>query len=445
MSFMTGTLRTLTSPRPLPRILRRLSFTLAIGALAFGTRFGLDAVQPPVVAPITLDLALPAEGTSELSLGPEAAAEAMNAPEYQEVSVRRGDTVGAIFARLGIEAEQLQAILALGKPTAGLKRLHPGDRFRFRTDDAGAITELVFDPDPLHRLTVTAVKGGFSAQLAERPQERRTTQAAGVITSSLFADASAAGLSNTMILRFAKLFGWDIDFAQDLQEGDRFVVLYDEYYVDGQKLRDGEILAAEFSNGGKTYRALRYTRADGSADYYAPSGKTLRKALLRTPLDFTRITSGFSLKRRHPILNTLRAHKGVDYAAPTGTPVRAASDGRIAFAGRKGGYGNTVILKSGKQYSTLYGHLSRFARGLRPGRAVKQGETIGYVGATGLATGPHLHYEFQVNGVPRNPLAMKHLEPEPLRAQELARFRAQSQPLLAQLSLIGRLMVASAQ
>jgi murein DD-endopeptidase MepM/ murein hydrolase activator NlpD len=444
MSFMTRSRSALTSPRHMPRLSRRLLPPLTIGIVALGVWFGLDT-RPYAAEHAHIELALPAEGESELGLGPDAAAEATNAPEYQEVSVRRGDTVGAIFARLGIEADQLQGILALGKPTACLKRLHPGDHFRFRTDDTGAITELVFDSDPLHRLTVTAVNGGFSAQMVEQPQERRVSQAAGVITSSLFADASAAGLSDAMTLRLAKLFGWDIDFAQDLQEGDRFVVLYDEYYVDGQKLRDGEIIAAEFINAGKTYRALRYVRADGTADYYAPSGKTLRRALLRTPVDFTRITSGFSLRRRHPILNTLRAHKGVDYAAPTGTPVRAASDGRITFAGRKGGYGNTLILQSGKHYSTLYGHLSRFARGLRAGRTVKQGETIAYVGATGLATGPHLHYEFLVNGVHRNPLGVKQMDAEPLSGRELAAFRAKTQPLLAQLALIGRLMVASAQ
>ncbi len=244
---------------------------------------------------------------------------------------------------------------------------------------------------------------------------------------------SAVGGHDSTTLALADLFAWDIDFVNDIQPGDTFTVTYEEIYDHGKYVEDGPILAARFVNDGHQYLAVRYVSPDGHAGYYTPDGRSLRKAFLRAPLEFTRVSSPFSLHRRHPILNLIRAHKGVDYAAPIGTPVRAAGDGRVIFAGRKGGYGNVVELDHAHGIMTVYGHLSRFARGLRVGEHVAQGAVIAYVGMTGLATGPHLHYEFRVNGVYKNPQTVSLPDAVPIDAALRADFLAQTGPLLGSL------------
>jgi murein DD-endopeptidase MepM/ murein hydrolase activator NlpD len=254
----------------------------------------------------------------------------------------------------------------------------------------------------------------------------------GRITSSLFKTVNDAGASDAVALQLAEVFRYDIDFAQELQPGDTFTIVLEKIWRDGQFLRDGDIVAAEFVNNGRTYRAVRYTTPDGRTEYYTPDGRSLRKAFLLSPVQFTRISSGFGM-RRHPVLNTLRAHKGVDYAAPIGTPIRAAGDGRITFRGVKGGYGNVVVLAHANGVETVYGHMRGFATGTFVGKRVKQGELIGYVGMSGLATGPHLHYEYRVNGVHRNPASIKTLPAEPISARNRADFDAKSRSLLAQL------------
>ncbi len=243
-------------------------------------------------------------------------------------------------------------------------------------------------------------------------------------------------------MELAAIFGWDVDFALDIRAGDSFTVVYEELYLNGEKLRDGDILAAEFNNRGKRYRAIRYQDPRGRTEYYSPDGKNMRKAFLRTPVAFTRISSRFSLGRKHPILHHIRAHKGVDYAAPRGTPIKATGDGKIVFRGRKGGYGNTIIIQHGGRYSTLYAHMSRFARSLRTGRRVRQGQVIGYVGSTGLATGPHLHYEFRINGAHHNPLTVRLPDASPLPRKYRRNFKASTAPYLAQLDLLKRNMLA---
>jgi murein DD-endopeptidase MepM/ murein hydrolase activator NlpD len=236
-------------------------------------------------------------------------------------------------------------------------------------------------------------------------------------------------------MELAGIFGWDIDFALDIREGDQFAVLYEGLYLDGERIGTGNILAAEFTNQGKLYRAVRYTDARGHTDYYAPDGHSMRKTFLRTPVSFTRISSRFNSGRKHPILNRIRAHKGVDYAAATGTPVKATGNGKIVLRGKKGGYGNTVVIQHGSSYSTLYAHLNNFARGKTVGSRVQQGEIIGYVGSTGLATGPHLHYEFRVNGVHRNPLTVKLPDAAPLPKKFREDFKLATENLIAQLEL----------
>jgi murein DD-endopeptidase MepM/ murein hydrolase activator NlpD len=231
----------------------------------------------------------------------------------------------------------------------------------------------------------------------------------------------------------ANVFGYDIDFAQDIVKGDQFEVLYEEKVVEGSVVGTGNFLAARFTNRGKAYTAVRFTNKQGHSSYYNAQGMSLRKAFLRTPVDFARISSRFSTGRKHPILNKIRAHQGVDYAAPRGTPIKAAGDGKVILAGRKGGYGNTVILRHGNSYQTLYAHMNGFAKGIRNGTAVKQGQVIGYIGTTGLSTGPHLHYEFQINGRHVDPLAQKKLMADPIANAEKAKFIKMSQPLMARM------------
>jgi murein DD-endopeptidase MepM/ murein hydrolase activator NlpD len=246
-----------------------------------------------------------------------------------------------------------------------------------------------------------------------------------------------------MTMELAGIFGWDIDFALDIRKGDQFTVLYEELYLDGERIGNGDILAAEFINQGRRYQAVRYTDAGGKTDFYSLDGKSMRKAFLRTPVEFSRISSGFSLGRKHPILNKIRAHKGVDYAAATGTPIKATSNGKIVHRGKKGGYGNTIIIQHGTKYSTLYAHMSKFRGGLKTGSHVKQGQVIGYIGSSGLATGPHLHYEFRVDGVHRDPLKVKLPGSEPLDSKYLADFSRKAESLLAQLDLVRNVQVAA--
>jgi murein DD-endopeptidase MepM/ murein hydrolase activator NlpD len=251
----------------------------------------------------------------------------------------------------------------------------------------------------------------------------------------LFVAARAAGLKPETILQLAnEIFGWEIDFALDIRPGDRFSLTYEQKYRNDKHIGDGRILAAEFVNDGETHRAIYYTSADDKIrDYFTPDGRSTRRQFLRAPLDFTRVSSNFNLRRRHPILNVIRAHQGVDYAAPTGTVIKAAGDGRVSFIGTRGGYGRVVILEHGGGVSTLYGHMSRFARGLRRGERVKQGETIGHVGSSGAATGPHLHYEYRVNGRHKNPRTVPLPSAAPIPAQYRADFQTKADLLLADL------------
>ena len=243
-----------------------------------------------------------------------------------------------------------------------------------------------------------------------------------------------AMVEDKLIMELASIFGWDIDFVLDIRENDSFKMLYEEMFLDGEKIGTGNILAAEFTNKKKTYTAVRYVDAKGDAQYFAPNGDTMRKEFLRTPIEFARISSHFNLRRKHPILNKIRAHKGTDYAAPRGTPIRSAGDGKVVFAGVKGGYGKTIIIQHGQSYRTLYAHLKGYRKGIRVGKRVKQGQTIGYVGSSGLATGPHLHYEFHVNGRVRNPVTVKLPKAKAVAKAERPRFEKQIAPLVEQLS-----------
>ncbi len=353
---------------------------------------------------------------------------------WQTLKVRRGDNLYLIFKRLGLSSALVHRIMRADEASV-LKNLLPGQELHILLED-GAFRELIYDIDPTHALRIRSADERFSAEIAASELETRIATAAATISSSLFEAAQDAGLSDRLTLQLVHLFGWDIDFALDIREGDRFALIFEEQFKDGEKVRDGTIVAAEFVNRGKTYLAVRYTNAEGYTDYYSEGGQSMRKAFLRTPLDFTRISSRFSLKRKHPILNRIRAHRGVDYAAPYGTPVRATGDGIITRVGENGGYGNSIMLKHGGQYSTVYAHLSRFARGIKRGVRVHQGQIIANVGATGLATGPHLHYEFRINGVHRNPLTVTLPKAMQIPGAQLAEFKASTRPIIAQLGAI---------
>ncbi len=353
--------------------------------------------------------------------------------QLHEVKVKRGDTLSAIFSRLRLSHTDLHNIMALKNETRELKRLVPGQAFRLWLHD-GEVQELEYVKDQLHSLKVSRIPDGFEAQQITRSTDRRVAFSEGEIQSSLFEAAMASGLSNSLTMELASVFGWDIDFVLDMRRGDHFRVIFEEQYLDGKKVGEGPILAAEFINQGKTYQAVRYVDSKGRGDYFTPTGMSMRKAFIRTPVDFTRIASRFG-KRKHPVLNRMRVHKGVDYAARTGTPIKASGDGKVVYRGRKGGYGRTVIVQHGGRYSTLYAHMSSYRRKVRVGSRVKQGQIIGYVGQSGLATGPHLHYEFRVNGVHRNPLTVRLPNAQPIATQFKADFLAHAERMMTQLKI----------
>ncbi len=364
--------------------------------------------------------------------------------QWQEFVVKSGDSLARLFQRAGIRPQQLDEMMKSGDAVKKLRKIFPKDTIRILSDDAGNLQALRYEVNHQTYLLVERDdQNRLSAALHKYTIETRQKYAQGVIDSSLFEAAYTAGISDSTIMELAGIFGWDIDFVLDIRKGDSFTLLYEELYRNGEKIADGNILAAEFINDKKVYRAVRYQKPDAkTAAYYSPEGNSMRKAFLRTPVNFTRISSRFSTGRYHPILHRLRSHKGVDYAAARGTPVRAAGDGKIVYKGVKGGYGRVVIIQHGSKYSTLYAHLNSYDRHIRLGKKVKQGQNIGYVGSSGLATGPHLHYEFRVNGVHRNPLTVPLPTAQPVDKQLLADFMQKTRPMLAQLDLLTRTQLA---
>ncbi|WP_339525696.1 peptidoglycan DD-metalloendopeptidase family protein [Pseudomonas sp. EA_35y_Pfl2_R111] len=354
-------------------------------------------------------------------------------PLHHIVSVENGDTLSTVFAKVGLSATTLHTVLNSSKEAKQLTRLKVGQALEFKLSADGQLESLHSKLSDLESIALTRGENGFSFKRELVKPEVQTTYSHGVINSSLFLSAKRAGLSHSLTMDLANVFGYDIDFAMDIREGDEFELIYEKKVVNGKQVGTGNILSARFTNRGKTYTAVRYTNKQGNSSYYSANGESMRKAFIRTPVDFARISSRFSTGRRHPVLNKIRAHKGVDYAAPRGTPIKAAGDGRISLAGRHGGYGNAVIIQHGQRYRTLYAHMNGFAKGIRSGSNVKQGQIIGYIGTTGLSTGPHLHYEFQVNGVHVDPLSQKLPMADPIASSEKARFMQLSKPLMAQM------------
>ncbi|WNL46145.1 peptidoglycan DD-metalloendopeptidase family protein [Dyella sp. BiH032] len=357
--------------------------------------------------------------------------------DWRIVQVRPGQTLSDIFQGQGLSLADLQNVMdEAGDAGKALHNIRPGQEFDFLLANDGSLRGIRFDKDEASRVTVRFDGDKPTVVAQAREVERREHVAHGAIDSSLFAAGAKAGMSTAMVLKLADLFKYDIDFVQDLREGDTFTVIYDDIYRDGGYLREGDIVAAEFVNQGQRYTAYRFKKDDGSYGWFSEDGRPLQKSFLRIPVDFTRISSQFSAARMHPVLGLMRAHKGVDYAAPTGTPIHAAGDGVIKYKGWMNGYGNFVIVQHNSSISTAYGHMSKFAN-VKVGQHVSQGSVIGYVGMTGLATGPHLHYEFRVNDVQRDPQKVTLPKPEPLPAVQLARFKSQVvQPQLARLKTL---------
>ncbi|MDE1893126.1 MAG: peptidoglycan DD-metalloendopeptidase family protein [Xanthomonadaceae bacterium] len=348
--------------------------------------------------------------------------------------VEPGQTLSNLFDSHGLGMADVQKVLdAAGSARSALQNIHPGDEFDFLLDRDGNLQALRFDKDDTTRATVRLDSGKPALTLHARTVVTRVHIAHAVIESSLFGAGAKAGLDEGMIVKLADVFKYDIDFLKDIRRGDSFTVVYDDVYHDGVYDHSGDIIAAEFLNHGQRYTAYRFKEPDGSYNYYSEDGRPLRKSLLRTPVAFTRISSRFSMARKHPILGFTRAHKGVDYAAPAGTPIHAAGDGVIAYRGWERGFGNFVLIKHNAEYSTAYAHMSRFEPGERVGTHVHQGQVIGFVGMTGLATGPHLHYEVRVYGKQENPLTVTMPKPQPLPPKLLAQFKQQIQPMLARL------------
>lgn len=379
------------------------------------------------------NVSLAAESPSETDTPPKTP----DRERWTEVTIRKGDTLSDILKRAGHDSSDIHRLIQSNPDAHVFRQMRPGQKLRLRAEANKPLQELVYETDPGEAFHLVRHEGRFELTKELRTFETRVAHVSGTIESSLFEDGQDAGLSDNLVMKLVEIFGWDIDFALDLRRGDSFSVVYEEKFWQGQKVTDGAILAAEFVNQGRAFRAIAFRDANGYVSYYAPDGASVRRAFLRTPVEFSHITSRFTNSRYHPILKTRRAHKGVDYAAPTGTPVRATASGRILSIGTQGGYGKRVVVRHNATYSTLYGHLSRFRADLRVGSFVDQGQTIGYVGATGLASGPHLHYEFQVNGEHRNPLTFKSAGGGKIASQNRDEFARLADGWSARLDVIG--------
>jgi murein DD-endopeptidase MepM/ murein hydrolase activator NlpD len=323
-----------------------------------------------------------------------------------------------------------------------LQTIFPGQEIELVFDAADQLVSLQTWQSPLQRLDIRLTDEGVHATHVKKRMATETAFAQGVIEDSLYEAGKKAGLSDGLIMELAGIFGWDIDFVLDIRKGDKFQIIYEKRYADGQFFENGPILAAEFINQGKAYRAVRYEDEKGEANYYTPEGLSMRKTFLRAPLSFMYISSGFKLRRFHPILKRVKAHRGIDYRAPKGTPVWAAGDGRVVASAYNKYNGNYVFIRHGERYMTKYLHFSR--RAVKNGQMVRQGQVIGYVGSTGLAEAPHLHYEFLVDGVHRNPRTVQLPQAKPVPAAEKQRFLSQTAPLVQQLELQSRLEWAGA-
>lgn len=414
---------------------RRLLLALVLPFVGVMAAFGIapDTVTDTVTREsVVEELALPALPATNSS----------GETYWREARIERGDTIASILQRLQIDETGAALLLQHTREARSLYRLIPGRTIRAQTTADGRLLALRYLNGT--QLLKIDQNGSDTLQVWEGPAEVETQvhMRSGEIASSLFAATDAAGISDAVAVQIADIFSTDIDFHRDLRRGDRFSAIYEVQYHQGEPVKTNRLLAAEFTNQGKTFHAVWFQAPGSEGGYYTLDGKNIRKAFLRSPLEFSRISSGFTRARFHPLLKTWRAHTGVDYAAPTGTRVKATSGGIVEFAGRQGGYGNLVILRHQSKFTTWYGHLSGFAPGMQRGKRVSQGDIIGYVGSTGLATGPHLHYEFRINNAYQDPLRVAMPPAPPLAPQYRTAFDEATRPMSEHLALLRQISAA---
>lgn len=410
-------------------------FTLCAFGAAGVAPMAPDAADLPVRS-IAEELALPSLAEQVASIDPA------KQVYISEERVRPGDTLANLLMRLGVTDERAAGFIKSDRIARSVMQLRPGKRIEARVAANGSLLWLsttVVDGrnKPVKNIVISREGDGFKAQEIAADIEKRIEMRSGEIKSSLFAATDAAQIPDAIAQQIVDLFSTNIDFASDLRRGDRFNVVYETFWQDGEYVRSGRILAAEFRNANSTYQSVWFDEPGSrqGGGYYGFDGKSLKKAFLKSPLEFSRISSGFSM-RLHPVLGRWKQHKGVDFAAPIGTPIKASGDGVIDFIGKQNGFGNIVVIKHWANYSTAYAHMSRFASGLRKGAKVRQGDIIGYVGMTGWATGPHLHYEFRVNNVPRDPLSIDIPNAQALNGPELQRFRTVASDMAHRFALL---------
>ena len=414
-----------------------LSLPLLVVTLFLVTESDESEVVPVLDIPKTTESPVPLSLPQTTSATIDSDLENGDPPDESiQLSVGPGESLELLFRRHDLSLADLSVISRLSGAATHLRILLPGDEINI-THQEGRVTSLMREIDEASVLSIVRELAGFKVEIIELHVESRLVGAHGVIERSLFEASQDVGISDNVTMNMAGIFQWDIDFIQDVRIGDEFTVMYEELWREGVKLKDGEIVAAEFINQGTSFRAARYINDNGVSGYFTPEGRSVRKAFIRAPVDFTRISSNFNPNRRHPMLNTIRAHRGVDYVAPTGTPIKAAGDGRVTFRSVRNGYGNAIILQHGGNITTLYAHMSQFAQP-RIGTRVRQGQTIGFVGMSGLATGPHLHYEYRVNGVHRNPRTVTLPPADPVPTDYRESFQMTVAPLWRQLDAYRR-------
>ena len=386
-------------------------------------------------------LAIQRTFTADLALPPAAEAVETRPTYWHSEQIQRGDSVSELLRRMEVQDDAADNFLRRAAEAGSLRQLRTGKTVQAKTSAESRLLTLSYVDNGGNQITITPDGERFKVKTQPALAERRVFVQTGEISSSLYTATDEANLPDAVANQLVEIFGGDIDFHRDLRRGDTFSIIYEQPYLNGEATRNARILAAEFINHGRALQAFYFQNTRHGGDYFSPDGKSMRKAFLRSPIEFSRVSSGFSRARFHPVLNRWRAHKGVDYAAPTGTKVRATADGVVRFVGKQGGYGNAVMLDHQGQFQTVYGHLSRFGE-VRRGQRVSQGEVIGYVGQTGLASGPHLHYEFKVSGVQRDPLKVALPDGKPISAVQQAVFTEATQALHARLSLLRNTRIA---
>ena len=418
-----------------PRTHIRIALFLAFGLMVVITTLPAKKDNGNIIIPIPPEVSVP---YSPIEAPIPDQVMSRSTADWLELTIKPGENLSTIFKREGLSAADLQAIMDIGDDVVILRRILPGKSLDLKIGPNGELESLRYYRNNLQTLLVEKRDGQYFADIIHLDTETITAFRVAEIeedSPNLFLAGKKAGLSDNILMKLSYIFQWDISFALDLRQGDSFALLYEEIYAEGVKAEDGKILAATFVNMGNSYTAVRY-RENGKEDFYTPDGMSMRKAFIRDPVHFSHVSSQFNMRRLHPIHKRVMPHRGIDFAANKGTPVVASGEGIVTLTTRNNPSGKYVVIQHGEQYTTKYLHLSRFANGIKPGKTVRQGQTIGYVGDTGWATAPHLHYEFLVNGVHRNPRTVKLPKANPIQSADIDHFRKTTSGLLMQLAAI---------